>query len=137
MWAFAERGRSLGAGAYLLAVQDMQRTMRDMSAFFTRFDLWLTPTLGQPPVELGTLVYRGGDPFELRRRCARFSPYTWIGNASGQPAISLPLHWTASGLPVGVHFTARWGKEATLIRLAAQLERARPWADRRPGVCAG
>ena len=137
VWAFAERGRSLGAGAYLLAVQDMQRTMRDMSAFFTRFDLWLTPTLGQPPVELGTLVYRGGDPFELRRRCARFSPYTWIGNASGQPAISLPLHWTASGLPVGVHFTARWGEEATLIRLAGQLERARPWADRRPGVCAG
>ena len=92
VWAFAERGRSLGAGAYLLAVQDMQRAMRDMSAFFTRFDLWLTPTLGQPPVEFGTLVYRGGDPFELRRRCARFSPYTWIGNANGQPAISLPLH---------------------------------------------
>ena len=88
-------------------------------------------------MELGTLVYRGGDPFELRRRSARFSPYTWIGNASGQPAISLPLHWTASGLPVGVHFTARWGEEATLIRLAGQLERARPWAERRPGICAG
>ena len=101
---------------------------------FGRFDLWLTPTLGQPPVELGTLVYRGGDPFELRRRSARFSPYTYVSNASGQPAISLPLHWTASGLPVGVHFTARWGEEATLIRLAGQLERARPWAERRPGV---
>ena len=84
--------------------------MRDLSAFFGRFDLWLTPTLGQPPVELGTLVYRGGDPFELRRRSARFSPYTYVSNASGQPAISLPLHWTASGLPVGVHFTARWGE---------------------------
>ena len=136
VWAFAERGRALGADGYLLAVQDMQRAVRDLGAFFGRFDLWLTSTLGQPPVELGTLVYRGGDPFELRRRSARFSPYTWISNASGQPAISLPLHWTPSGLPVGVHFVARWGEEATLIRLAAQLERACPWADRHPGVCA-
>ena len=136
VWRFAERGRALGAHDYLLAVQDVQRVVRDVSAFFGRFDLWLTATLGQPPVELGTLVYRGGDPFELRRRCAQFSPYTWIANASGQPAISLPLHWTASGLPVGVHFVARWGEEATLIRLAGQLERARPWGDRRPGICA-
>ena len=136
VWAFAERGRSLGAHTYLLAVQDMQRTVRDLSAFFGRFDVWLTPTLGQPPVELGTLVYRGGDPFEFRRRCGRFSPYTWTSNASGQPAISVPLHWTESGLPVGTHFVARWGEEATLIRLAGQLERARPWAHRRPGICA-
>ena len=136
VWAFAERGRALGAHDYLLAVQDMQRAVRDLCAYFGRYDLWLTSTLGQPPVELGTLVYRGGDPFELRRRCARFSPYTWLSNASGQPAISLPLHWSTSGLPVGVHFVARWGEEATLIRLAGQLERARPWADRRPGICA-
>ena len=136
VWAFAARGRALGAHDYLLAVQDLQRSVRDMSAFFGRFDLWLTSTLGQPPVELGTLVYRGGDPFELRRRCARFSPYTWLSNASGQPAISVPLHWTPSGLPVGTHFVARWGEEATLIRLAGQLERARPWGDRRPAICA-
>ena len=136
VWRFAERGRALGAHDYLLAVQDMQRAVRDLSAFFGRYDLWLTATLGQPPVELGTLVYRGGDPFELRRRCAQFSPYTWIANASGQPAISVPLHWTQAALPVGVHFVARWGEDATLIRLAGQLERARPWADRRPGVCA-
>ena len=136
VWAFAERGRALGAHDYLLAVQDMQRAVRDLSAYFARYDLWLTSTLGQPPVELGTLVYRGGDPFELRRRCARFSPYTWISNASGQPAISVPLHWTGAGLPVGVHFVARWGEESALIRLAGQLERARPWAERRPGVCA-
>ena len=136
VWRFAERGRALGAHDYLLALQDMQRAVRDVSAFFGRFDLWLTSTLGQPPVELGTLVYQGGDPFELRRRCAQFAPYTWIGNASGQPAISLPLHWSRSGLPVGVHFVARWGEEATLIRLAGQLERACPWKDRRPGVCA-
>ncbi|MDD9980332.1 MAG: amidase [Gammaproteobacteria bacterium] len=136
VWAFGERGRALGAHDYLLAVQDVQRAVRDVSAFFGRHDLWLTATLGQPPVELGTLVYRGGDPFELRRRCAEFSPYTWIANASGQPAISVPLHWSRAGLPVGVHFVARWGEEATLIRLAGQLERAHPWAHRHPGICA-
>ena len=136
VWAFGERGRALGAHDYLLAVQDVQRAVRDVSAFFGRYDLWLTATLGQPPVELGTLVYRGGDPFELRRRCAEFSPYTWIANASGQPAISVPLHWSRAGLPVGVHFVARWGDEATLLRLAGQLERARSWAHRIPGVCA-
>ena len=134
MWAFGERGRALGAHDYLLAVQDVQRAVRDVSAFFGRHDLWLTATLGKPPVELGTLVYRGGDPFELRRRCAEFSPYTWIANATGQPAISVPLHWSNSGLPVGVHFVARWGEEATLIRLAGQLERARPWAHRIPEI---
>ncbi len=134
VWAFGERGRALGAHDYLLAVQDVQRAVRDVSAFFGRHDLWLTATLGKPPVELGTLVYRGGDPFELRRRCAEFSPYTWIANATGQPAISVPLHWSNSGLPVGVHFVARWGEEATLIRLAGQLERARPWAHRIPEI---
>ena len=136
VWAFGERGRALGAHDYLLAVQDVQRAVRDVSAFFGRHDLWLTATLGKPPVELGTLVYRGGDPFELRRRCAEFSPYTWIANATGQSAISVPLHWSKSGLPVGVHFVARWGEEATLIRLAGQLERARPWAHRIPEICA-
>lgn len=135
VWAFAERGRALGADAYLLALQDMQCAVRELSRYFERFDLWLTPTLGEPPVELGTLVYDGGDPFELRMRTAKFSPYTYITNASGQPAISLPLHWTRDNLPVGVQFAAPWGEEATLIRLAAQLEAAKPWHHRRPGIC--
>ena len=77
---------------------------------------------------------RGGDPFDLRRRCARFSLCTWIANASGQTVSSLPLHWSRAGLPVGTHFLARWGEDATLIRLAGKLECARPWADRRPGI---
>ena len=85
---------------------------------------------------LGTLVYTG-DPIELRRRMARFSPYTYLTNATGQPAISLPLAWSASGLPIGLHFTARYGAEDVLIRLAAQLEQARPWDARVPPVNAG
>jgi len=135
VWAFAERGRALSAQDYLLAMQDVQVQVRALSAFYDTHDMWLTTTLGQPPVALGTLIYTG-DPFELRRRMARFSPYTYLANASGQPAISLPLHWSTNGLPIGLHFTTRIGEEDLLLRLAAQLERACPWATRRPDVCA-
>ncbi|MGR8950124.1 MAG: amidase [Gammaproteobacteria bacterium] len=134
VWAFTERGRSLSAPEFLLAIQDVQRHIRDISRFYVDHDLWLTATLGQPPVELGTLVY-DNDPFELRRRMAKFSPYTYIANATGQPAISLPLCWTNNNLPIGLHFTARFGEEATLIKLAAALEKAKPWRDRKPNVC--
>lgn len=136
VWAFTERGRSLSAPEYLLAIQDVQGHIRDISSFYATHDLWLTPTLGQPPVELGTLIYQG-DPFELRRRMAQFSPYTYIANATGQPAISLPLHWTEKNLPVGVHFTARHNSEDVLIRLAGALERAKPWSRKKPPICAG
>jgi amidase len=135
VWAFSERGRGFSAADYLLALQDVQRQVRALCEFFVPHDLWLTTTLGQPPVPLGTLVYRD-DPFELRRRMAQFSPYTYISNASGQPAISVPLHWTEDGLPVGLHFVGRHGEEAVLLRLASQLESAKPWIDRRPRVCA-
>ena len=135
VWAFSERGRNLSAPEYLLAIQDVQAHIRDISEFYREHDLWLTTTLGQPPVELGTLVYKD-DPFELRRRMAKFSPYTYIANATGQPAISLPLHWTDDNLPVGLHFTARHNAEDMLFRLAAQLEQAKPWHHRQPAICA-
>jgi amidase len=134
VWAFSERGRAISAPDYLLALQDVQRQVRSLSEFFTDHDMWLTTTLGQPPVPLGTLVYRD-DPLELRRRMAMFSPYTYIANATGQPAISLPLHWTDDGLPVGLHFVGRYGDEAALLRLAGQLEAAQPWDHRKPPVC--
>ncbi len=136
VWAFAARGRSLSAAEHLMAVQDVQAEVRAASRFYEDHDLWLTPTMGQRPVPLGTLVY-AGDPVDLRRRAAAFNPFNYISNASGQPAMSVPLHWSAEGLPVGVMFTARLGDEATLLRLAAQLEEAQPWAARRPPVCAG
>jgi len=136
VWAFGEKGRALTAPEYLMAVQDLQAEVRRYSRFFDDFDLWLTPTLGQPPVLLGTLGYTG-DPIELRRRTAKFSPFTYIANATGQPAISLPLHWTEDGLPIGIHFVARSGEEETLLRLAAQLEKASPWHHKRPAVTAG
>lgn len=133
VWALGERGRDVSASEYLLAMQDVQAQIRALSAFYIDHDVWLTTTLGKPPVALGTLVY-DGDPIALRRRMAEFSPFTWIANATGQPAISLPLAWSASGLPIGLHFTARMGGEDTLLALAAELEAAQPWADRRPPV---
>jgi amidase len=129
--SMAERGRSISASEHLLAVQDAQRASRDVACFFGPHDLWLTPTLGTPPPPLGTFAYSpGGDPFELRRRMAEFSPFTYISNATGQPAASVPLHWSDDGLPIGVHFVGRYGDEATIFRIAAQLEEARPWAPR-------
>lgn len=84
---------------------------------------------------LGTLAYTGQDPFELRRRMTAFAPFTWIANATGQPAMSVPTFWNAAGLPIGTHWIGRFGDEATLFRLAGQLEAARPWS-RRPPLCA-
>jgi amidase len=104
-----------------------------MANFFDEHDIWLTPTLGAPPMVLGTFTYDGGDPFELRRRMTAFSPFTFIGNVTGQPAMSVPLFWNGDNLPVGTHFLGRFGDEATLFRLAGQLETARPWMKRVPG----
>ncbi len=129
---FAERGRGVSAPDYLLRVQEMQRLSRAAAAFFESFDVWLTPTLGEPPVTLGTLAYDGGDPVAHRRKTAAFAPYTFVANVTGQPGMSVPLSWNGEGLPIGSHFLGRFGDEATLFRLAAQLEAARPWANRRP-----
>ena len=123
---FAERGRRVSGPQYLLHIQEIHRLSRGIAEFFESFDVWLTPTLGEPPVTLGTLVYDGGDPIEHRRRTAGFAPFTFVGNVTGQPGMSVPLSWNGDGLPVGSHFLGRFGDEATLFRLAAQLERARP-----------
>ena len=136
VWTFTERGRGLSAPAYLRVIQDLQRLAREIGRFFSTHDLWLTATLGEPPVPLGSFRFDGGDPFELRRRMATFSPYAFISNVTGQPAMSVPLSWNSEGLPIGVHFVGSFGDEATLFRLAAQLEEARPWAHRRPPVSA-
>lgn len=132
VWAFTGRGREVSAPEYLLRLQDLQRIGRAVARFFVDHDVWLTPTLGTPPVPLGTFRYTGGDPFEVRRRMAAFTPFTYVPNVTGQPAMSVPTYWTAAGLPVGTHWVGRFGDEATLLRLAAQLETARPWAHRRP-----
>jgi amidase len=137
VWAFTSRGREISAPRYLLLVQDLQHMSRAIARFFLDHDVWLTPMLGEPPVPLGTFAYAGGDPFAVRRRMAGFTPFSYVANVTGQPAMSVPTHWTASGLPMGTQWVGRFGDEATLFRLAGQLETARPWARRRPPVHAG
>ena len=131
-WRMYQHSLAQSAGDYLLAWQELQRSCRDFAAFFTGYDVWLTPTLARPPAPLGYFDYTHETREQFIEHLGHFTGFTLIANASGQPAISLPLHWTAEGLPIGVQFTARYGDEATLIRLAAQLEQARPWSHRRP-----
>ncbi|MBA7648854.1 6-aminohexanoate-cyclic-dimer hydrolase [subsurface metagenome] len=135
-WALCERGRQSSAPAYLIAVTLLQRVARDIGRFLTDYDVWLTPTLAEPPVPLGTFDSPPDNPMKGFDRAVVFCPFTPLCNFTGQPAMSVPLYWNADGLPVGTHFIGHFGDEATLFRLAAQLEEARPWASRRPPVSA-
>jgi amidase len=135
-WALYEMGCHYDAADYLIAAGNIQRMARDVSRFFENYDVWLTPTLGEPPVPLGTFDSPPDDPLRGFTRSGEFVPFTPVCNATGQPAMSVPLFWNGEGLPVGTHFIGRFGDEATLFRLAAQLEEARPWKDRRPPVSA-
>jgi amidase len=135
-WAIYEMGRKQTASAYLLALTMLQAVSRKIAQFFVDYDMWLTPTLAEPPLPLGAFDSPPEDPMHAQRRAAAFVPFTPICNVTGQPAMSVPLFWNADGLPIGVHFVGRFGDEATLFRLAAQLEAARPWANRHPPVSA-
>jgi amidase len=130
-------GREIRAADYLLAVTALQRIAREVARFFARHDVWLTPTLASPPVPLGTFDRRSTDAMAVFRRASEFVPFTPLFNATGQPAVSLPLHWSEEGLPIGIQLAGRYGDEATLVRLAAVLEEARPWAERTPPVWTG
>ena len=136
-WAMFQRAERLTAADYLLAVQDGQAITRQVADFMTDIDLWLTPTQAMPPVPLGSFAATADDPVAGARAAGAFAPYTQLCNITGQPAMSMPLNWNDDGLPIGTHFAARYGDEATLFRLAAQLEQARPWAHRRPPVWSG
>lgn len=131
-WALYEMGRQQSASTYLLSLSFLQRVARTIAQFFQKVDVLLTPTLAEPPVPLGTFDSPPENPLQGLRRAETFVPFTPICNATGQPAMSVPLYWNADGLPVGVHFIGRFGDEATLFRLAAQLESARPWIGKRP-----
>jgi Asp-tRNA(Asn)/Glu-tRNA(Gln) amidotransferase A subunit family amidase len=101
-----------------------------MAKFMQKYDVILNPTLAKPPVKLGVLSL-SQDIKTYAKNNAEFYPFTALFNITGQPSMSVPLHWSSEGLPIGVMFSARFGDEATLFRLAAQLEKAKPWAKRR------
>lgn len=130
--ALAERGRAIGAATLLLQQQRLHRESRRVAAFFERHDLWLTPTLAQTPRPHGWFDIRSADVDRWLRRLLDYLPFTYLFNVTGQPAASVPLYWSAAGLPIGCQFAARAGEEGLLFALAAQLERARPWLHRQP-----
>jgi amidase len=135
-WVMAEQGRAMRAPEYVREVEAAQAWARELQApWASDIDVLVTPTCAMPPPPLGALA--PGTPFsELLPRMVRMTTFTLPFNVTGQPAISLPLHQTPDGLPVGVQFVAGYGREDVLLRLAAQLEQARPWASLRPPVCA-
>jgi amidase len=153
-WTLARLGGAIPAPRYTAALRELDRTTRIVNQFFTEWDILLTPTLAAPPVLHGALQPPAGEQRVMRLLGALpgggwlldrvgalekgaetafdFIPWTPLFNVTGQPAMSVPLAWSPEGLPVGMHFAGRFGDEATLFRLAGQLEREAPWARRRP-----
>ncbi len=146
-------GRTFSAGDFVRSLRHWGRMGRIMGRFFEDYDLYLTPTLACPPPELGSLqpkpldraamkvvntlgagrlLKATGIVDKLARQSISFTPFTMLANMTGLPAMSVPLHWTPEGLPIGVQFFAPAGDETTLLKLAAQLEEAHPWFDKRP-----
>ena len=131
----AEDARATPSPQYVAAVMQLQQHVRRTLLFWNEVDAVLTPTLALTPVPIGwTWADADGDPYRAFASQWLWTPFTALVNVTGQPAVSVPLHWSGDGLPIGVQLIGRPFAEATLIRLAAQLEEARPWAERRPPV---
>jgi amidase len=156
-WTVGLIGRTVSAVSFAKAKSEWGQASRIMGRFHENYDVYLTPTLAQPPVRIGELrpkpnelaalkVVNGlhlarlltlsGLPDKLALESLAKTPFTQLANLTGQPAMSVPLHWTSDGLPCGMHFMAGFGEEATLLRLAAQLEMEKPWRSRRPPIWA-
>ena len=155
-WLLGLIGRATPAPDLLRAQATIHRAARGIAAFFEQYDAFVCPTLAQPPVQVGALALSKSEtlqvnllktlPFKALLDVAlskmgggklAYTPNTQLFNQTGQPAISLPLHWSAAGLPIGVQIAAPFGGEGRLFRLASQLEKARPWAERRPSLLTG
>jgi Asp-tRNA(Asn)/Glu-tRNA(Gln) amidotransferase A subunit family amidase len=133
-WLRAQDAATLTAADYARAVLVLHRTGRAVGRFFTRYDVLITPTMACTPYPLGVLDMGTDDLDGFGEALLRSIAFTSLFNVTGQPAMSVPLAWSRDGLPIGVQFVAPFGDEATLFRLGAQLEAARPWADRRPSI---
>ena len=132
-WAVYQLGLQVSGVEYVEAIDAVHAAGRKMGAFLTRYDVILSTTLAGPPPKLGYFD-QNGDVQTFTERVTEYLSVTPLHNATGTPAMSVPLHWTADGLPVGVHFAGRYGEEATLLALGAELETAQPWFDRAPAL---
>jgi amidase len=132
-WFLADHGRTVGGVEFMNALNDMQRVCREIAQWWDEYDLLLTPTLGEPPVELGVLA-DAEEPLRGYARTGLVAAFTPFANQTGQPAISLPLYENAQRLPIGVQLVAKYAREDLLLRVAAQLEEALPWSGRVPPV---
>jgi amidase len=154
-WTLGLLGRSFSSGYFVKSLRVWDQAARKMGIFFKEYDLYLTPTTAYPParigelqpkpaeavmikvvntLRLGWLLKASGLVDQMAERSFERTPFTQLVNLSGLPAMSVPLHWTQDGLPCGSHFIGPFGDEAYLLRLAAQLEKARPWLDKRPAA---
>jgi amidase len=133
-WASLKVGRRTTGEEALWGFQELRALSRGILEFFHDFDVYLTPVMGAPPPPIGHIDPVRLEPREVNRRQGEVFPFTPPFNFTGQPSMSLPLAWSASGLPIGMMFSARYADEATLFRLAGQLEKEAPWKDRRPPI---
>ncbi|MFZ3008357.1 MAG: amidase family protein [Phenylobacterium sp.] len=133
-WASLKGGRRVTGAQAFRALQDLRALNRFTLAFFEDWDVYLCPVLGTPVPEVGFIDPVNLEPKEVNRRQGKVFPFTPPMNFSGQPSISLPLEMDSNGLPIGMMFSSRYADEATLFRLAAQLEKEAPWKGRRPAV---
>jgi Asp-tRNA(Asn)/Glu-tRNA(Gln) amidotransferase A subunit family amidase len=131
-WRTAEYSRQFSASDYATAIDVLHRTGRVVGRFFTGYDMLLSPTMCQPPYPLGYLDMMTNDAERYTRSILGAIGFTSLFNSAGNPAMSVPLGSSRTGLPIGVQFAAPFGDEASLFRLGAQLEDAAPWAGRRP-----
>ncbi|HEY3797399.1 MAG TPA: amidase family protein [Caulobacteraceae bacterium] len=133
-WASWKGGQRAGGMDALADMQDLRVLARQALQLWETFDIFLTPTMAAPPPPIGYLSPVLNAPRDIGRRNGEFFSYPGVANMTGQPSISLPLAWSSEGLPMGMMFTGRYADEATLFRLAAQLEKEAPWKDRKPAV---
>lgn len=134
-WELAEGGRRLGAAEHIAAMKWISKYTRRMASWWADgFDLLITPTIAIPPPEIGYLTPSASNADQVAGKLLKVIPFTPGFNMTGQPAVSLPMHWSADGLPVGVQLVGAYAREDVLIRVSSQLEQARPWRDRRPSV---
>ena len=133
-WGTAQKGEQISAADYVRATQAAHKLGRQMAAFHESYDVLLTPGLGMLPPKLGWIDMMLEDVDEYWRRVFTFSPFTVWFNLTGQPALMLPLGRSVSGFPIAVQLAGRFGDEGTILSLGAQLEKARPWINKRPPV---